>query len=349
MPRKLLYTALFGAVAVALVVIPSAGSANGSALIIGNVGTGQTNSATANTVLSTTGILGLDVEASSANATALKGSATATTGASGGVLGTTDSTGSFSTGVLGVLSSSTPGTNSAAVKGVTSSDSSNGYGPGVYGIAVSATGTAPGVLRETSSASPIADGVRGINGNASSGGGNGVYGSHAGHGVGVRGSVGSGDGIFGYTTSSGLGYGVSGFTFSTAPNASGVYGSIDSNAANAAGVSGYNMGANCCGMGVAGFHAHQGIGVYGEALNGFAVSGFSPNNWSGYFQGSVNVVGTLYKSSGAFRIDNPLDPAHSYLQHSFVESPDMKNVYDGVVTTSRKGFAIVKLPPGSRR
>jgi hypothetical protein len=157
-----------------------------------------------------------------------------------------------------------------------------------------------------------------------------VWGSHNGSGRGVYGSsVG--------------GYGVEGFSSSTAANAAGVYGSINSAAANAAGVRGANSGA-CCGMGVAGFHTGQGIGVYGEAQNGFAVSGFSPNNWSGYFQGSVNVVGTLFKSSGAFRIDNPIDPAHSYLQHSFVESPDMKNVYDGVVTTDRKGFATVKLP-----
>jgi hypothetical protein len=113
---------------------------------------------------------------------------------------------------------------------------------------------------------------------------------------------------------------------------------------NAAGVRGDNNNATCCGMGVAGFHSGQGIGVYGEAPNGFGVSGFSPGNWSGYFQGSVNVVGTLFKSSGAFRIDNPLDPAHSYLQHSFVESPDMKNVYDGTVSTNGKGFATVKLP-----
>jgi hypothetical protein len=56
------------------------------------------------------------------------------------------------------------------------------------------------------------------------------------------------------------------------------------------------------------------------------------------------VVGTLFKSSGAFRIDNPLDPAHSYLQHSFVESPDMKNIYDGTVRTNSKGFVTVKLP-----
>src|SRR5262249_24771856 len=49
-------------------------------------------------------------------------------------------------------------------------------------------------------------------------------------------------------------------------------------------------------------------------------------------------------AAGAFRIDNPVDPAHSYLQHSFVESPQMKDVYDGVIRTDRSGFATVQLP-----
>ena len=53
---------------------------------------------------------------------------------------------------------------------------------------------------------------------------------------------------------------------------------------------------------------------------------------------------TLTKGAGAFRIDHPLHPTSKYLQHSFVESPDMKNVYDGNVTTDGKGFATVALP-----
>jgi hypothetical protein len=62
------------------------------------------------------------------------------------------------------------------------------------------------------------------------------------------------------------------------------------------------------------------------------------------FLGDVQVVGTLTKSSGSFKIDHPLDPANKYLYHSFVESPDMKNIYDGVVTTDAKGNATVTLP-----
>jgi hypothetical protein len=66
--------------------------------------------------------------------------------------------------------------------------------------------------------------------------------------------------------------------------------------------------------------------------------------WAGYFGGDVNVTGTLSKGAGSFKIDDPLDPAHKYLQHSFVESPDMMNVYNGNVTTDAHGFATVKLP-----
>jgi hypothetical protein len=43
-------------------------------------------------------------------------------------------------------------------------------------------------------------------------------------------------------------------------------------------------------------------------------------------------------------VDDPLDPANKYLCHSFVESPDMKNVYDGVVVLDRKGKAEIELP-----
>jgi len=62
------------------------------------------------------------------------------------------------------------------------------------------------------------------------------------------------------------------------------------------------------------------------------------------FDGDVAVAGTLSKSAGAFRIDHPLDPANKYLQHSFVESPDMMNLYNGNVSTDKGGRATVLLP-----
>ena len=60
--------------------------------------------------------------------------------------------------------------------------------------------------------------------------------------------------------------------------------------------------------------------------------------------GNVNVNGTLSKSAGGFTIDHPLDPANKYLVHSFVESPDMMNMYNGVVTLDGSGEAWVSLP-----
>jgi hypothetical protein len=60
--------------------------------------------------------------------------------------------------------------------------------------------------------------------------------------------------------------------------------------------------------------------------------------------GNVDVLGTLSKGGGSFKIDHPLDPANKYLYHSFVESPDMMNIYNGNVTTNASGQAEVELP-----
>jgi len=60
--------------------------------------------------------------------------------------------------------------------------------------------------------------------------------------------------------------------------------------------------------------------------------------------GDLDVTGTLTKGAGTFKIDNPADPENEYLSHSFVESPEMKNVYDGIVTTDGDGFATVTMP-----
>jgi hypothetical protein len=74
------------------------------------------------------------------------------------------------------------------------------------------------------------------------------------------------------------------------------------------------------------------------------VQGESTTGWAGFFQGDVTIWGTLSKNAGAFKIDHPLDPDNKYLYHSFVESPDMKNIYDGMVTLDERGRAVVKLP-----
>jgi hypothetical protein len=72
---------------------------------------------------------------------------------------------------------------------------------------------------------------------------------------------------------------------------------------------------------------------------GGAVAGFA-----GEFLGNVKISGTLSKGGGSFKIDHPLDPANKYLYHSFVESPDMMNLYNGNVRTDQRGEAVVELP-----
>jgi len=78
------------------------------------------------------------------------------------------------------------------------------------------------------------------------------------------------------------------------------------------------------------------------ALYGYATGGTL--NYALYAEGNVHITGSLSKASGTFEIDHPLDPANKYLYHSFVESPDMMNVYNGNITTDASGNATVKLP-----
>ncbi|MFN3693915.1 MAG: hypothetical protein ACK4UV_02815, partial [Ignavibacterium sp.] len=78
------------------------------------------------------------------------------------------------------------------------------------------------------------------------------------------------------------------------------------------------------------------------AIHGYATLGGT--NYAGYFSGNVNVTGTLSKGGGSFKIDHPLDPQNKYLYHSFVESPDMMNIYNGNIVTDASGYATVTLP-----
>jgi hypothetical protein len=57
------------------------------------------------------------------------------------------------------------------------------------------------------------------------------------------------------------------------------------------------------------------------------------------------VDGKLIKSGGGFCIDDPRDPKNRYLSHSFVESSDMKNLYDGIAALDANGEATVAIPP----
>ncbi|MBU6412841.1 MAG: hypothetical protein KGS45_05160 [Planctomycetes bacterium] len=132
-----------------------------------------------------------------------------------------------------------------------------------------------------------------------------------------------------------------------------VKGLISSTSAGAysSGVWGLNNSTNINGSGIAGYHAGSGVGVFGAvqaSSNGAAVLGTVIGSGTtasaGSFLGNVFVLGNVSKGGGSFKIDHPLDPENKYLYHSFVESPDMMNVYNGNVVTDDQGFATITLP-----
>ena len=86
----------------------------------------------------------------------------------------------------------------------------------------------------------------------------------------------------------------------------------------------------------------QGGNPFGEGIH--AIAGSGSDAAAGLFEGNVIVLGSVVTSDTTFKIDHPLDPANKLLQHAAVESPDMKNIYDGNVTTDASGQAVVELP-----
>jgi hypothetical protein len=92
-----------------------------------------------------------------------------------------------------------------------------------------------------------------------------------------------------------------------------------------------------------------------DTVNGSVVTTVSANSYSHIIYagggkallvvGDVNITGQVTKSSGSFRIDDPIEPAQKYLSHSFVESPDMMNIYNGLATLNSHGEGWVTLPP----
>lgn len=60
--------------------------------------------------------------------------------------------------------------------------------------------------------------------------------------------------------------------------------------------------------------------------------------------GNTSIVGAISKGSGTFVIDDPLDPLNKLLYHSFVESPDALDIYDGIATLDKNGEATIDLP-----
>jgi hypothetical protein len=163
-------------------------------------------------------------------------------------------------------------------------------------------------------------------------------------------------GVFGDTGSTGYGAGVIGGAYATSGTAFGGFFSAASpdGAAlfgYASATSGYPIaitGEVESPNGVAGAfktHAGSGLILLGQSgpsfTNVFSVDAAG----NGFYAGNLTVNGTVSKGGGSFRIDDPLDPANKTLSHSFVESPDMMNIYNGNVVTGRHGRATVELPP----
>lgn len=263
------------------------------------------------------------------------GAAIATSGVTSGVYGQSSST--VGRGVYGIADA----TNDINF-GVYGRSNSN-FGFGVYG-----NGPAYGV-RGDATATGIGS-TYGVVGTSNSTVGYGVFGfafATTGTNYGVFGTSmsTSGLGVYGIaSTTSGMNYGVYGQTNSVSGR--GVYGVAAATSGAADGVVGVTS--STTGYGVSGSSPHIGVFGFADAASGatYGVYGFtnsSTGNYAGYFGPNVHVVGTLSKGGGSFKIDHPLDPANKYLYHSFVESPDMMNIYNGNVTLDGSGEAWVQL------
>jgi hypothetical protein len=276
-------------------------------------------------------------------------------------------------GLYGLLTATAPTANAAAVRGLNSSANAHGYG--VWG---SQNGSGSGVYGYT----PSGKGVYGLTSTGL--GVYGLHSSTSGSGPGVEGvtssSAGTAAGVFGYSGSSARG--VAGFSDSwqgvyghsngnagvvgESTNFDGVYGVSHS---AAAAVSGHNNGGGYAfwgssngpnpaifgtdpyataitGDGDVGVSGTGSFGVEGNSDAGYAIYGSTSSGYAGYFFGKVNITGGCTGCTGpsALQIDDPLDPAHKYLQHSSVASSQQLDLYSGNVRTDGKGFATVTMP-----
>ena len=221
--------------------------------------------------------------------------------------------GTLGAGPITATSTSSGGTGVFANAG--SSTASNGviaYGAtGVAGYTTVAGSIAlyGNAGNSTASNGVVGYGATGVAGNSTITGSYGTYGSGS-------------TGVWGNSTGTGANVGVTG------SGGTGVYGVGDT-----WGVLGQSNSASGSGGGF-------GNSSTGDALFTYNQSG----GWAAFFDGDVDVDGNLSKAGGSFKIDHPLDPANKYLYHSFVESPDMMNIYNGNATTDEQGSAVVQLP-----
>jgi len=221
-----------------------------------------------------------------------------------------------------------------AILTVTQSGSQNG----ILATTASTSAGKAAVVGRAGATGPLLNSVAGVFGTSSTG-------------RGVVGSSTTTNGVLGYST------GAAGVRGESA-NQNGVEGRSFASSGAGIGVRGENQSSNG-GAGVRGDSTF--VGVWGESSGRWGLYGRSTGtsdsygvyatvtggtgNYAGYFNGAVHVTGTLSKGGGSFKIDHPLDPENKFLSHSFVESPDMMNVYNGNVTLDAAGESAVELPP----
>jgi len=318
-------------------------------------GYGLTGLATSGRGLSAGATSGTAVYASSGSGVAVQASTTNASGSAGAVVAQNLDPGGTATAVLantlsgyGVRGIATASggwglsgeaTNGRGVNGQSSS------GPGLYGTSGSGAGVAASsstgnALTATSGAAAAVLAVSSVTGTSAGT----VVGSNTAPGtqaVGVLGLTPNGIGVLGRATATSVsgGTGVQG----EAPMFAGI------------GVLGAASGGNSYGG-----YFSVANGTNSTALNAI---GLGTGNQAGRFEGNVLVTngnvtvngggggngnlavsGTLSKGGGSFKIDHPLDPENQYLYHSFVESPEMLNIYTGTVALDATGAAIVVLP-----
>lgn len=280
------------------------------------------------------------------------GSAAGGGGGAGGLLtGTLSVTaGNSYTVTVGAGGASNTSGNNSVFSSVTAVGGGLGGTNSANGAAGGSGGGSGGVAPTTGGAGTAGQGNAGGNGYVPSpyatggGGGSGAVGSNG---------IGSASGAGGAGTSSSI----SGSSVTYAGGGGGG-GAVQGASAGAAGSGGGGAGGSGSANGSAGIaNTGGGGGGGGNSFSGGAGgSGIVILSFTGCvppsvtFNGNVkfakafSVTGSLTKGSGTFEIDHPQYPETMILVHSFVESPDVMNLYDGIAMLDANGEVVIRLP-----
>lgn len=307
---------------------------------------------------------GLYAESSSVSGFGVYGNALAGTGFATGVFGK-----AVSPDGIGVLGRSLATTGSGiGVQG----DSTSPLGAAIVGRATSTTGNATGLYAESKADAGVgvfgnalstAGVTTGVMGQTASADGTAVYGlslATAGPTIAVKGKTSSRQGMAVYGEGPGIAvYGSSsesagGYFVSNGTNAIAAVGSTS----GPGGIGGFFSTSDANSLSAL-FQGGKGINLIGGGGNttlsispgkSFGVNTANaaqfdiPGTGNVLFWDNVHVNNTFTAGAKNFRIDHPLDPYNSFLQHGCVESDEYRNLYDGEVTTDSRGYATVTLP-----